>query len=288
MVFSIITPFYKGNAYIGNIYSIAEKNAEMIQEAYPESMVELIVVNDSPEEMVSMPDASDQYSFRLLNHEKNQGIHQARVTGLLACTGDFVLFLDQDDEVADDFLLDQYRKIGDADMIIACAYYEFSNEKGRELYNTPGKIRKLVTYSTYLKGHDQIASPGQCLIRRTSIPKEWTENIMTVSGADDFFLWILMFEKQQTFVVNRRCLYTHKYTGTNLSESNVAMSKSTLTFTPFLREISYVSKKHIDTVEKSRKMDIEMAGVSLPGKLIIAMKYPSIILHKVIWKIRCL
>ncbi|MBO4835941.1 MAG: glycosyltransferase family 2 protein [Lachnospiraceae bacterium] len=288
MVFSIITPFYKGNAYIGNIYSVAEKNAETLKQAFPESTVELIVVNDSPDETVTMPDPSDQYSFRLLNHSVNQGIHQARVTGLMESTGDYILFLDQDDEVADDFLLDQYRKIDDADMIIACAYYEDGNGKGRELYNTPGKIRKLTTYSTYLKSHDQIASPGQCLIRRTSIPKEWTENIMTVSGADDFFLWILMFEKHQTFAVNKRCLYTHKNTGINLSESGVAMSKSSLSFVPFLRKIPYVSKEHIDTLERSRKMDIAIAEASLPGKLMAAVKNTDIILHRVIWKIRCL
>lgn len=288
MVFSIITPFYKGNAYIGNIYSVAEKNAKTLKQAYPESIVELIVVNDSPEETVILPETSEEYSFHLLRHSVNQGIHQARVTGLLESTGDFILFLDQDDEVADDFLLDQYQKIGDADMIIACAYYEDGNGHGRELYNTPGKIKKLTAYSTYLKSHDQIASPGQCLIRRASIPKEWTENIMTVSGADDFFLWILMFEKKQTFAVNKQCLYTHKNTGSNLSESGVAMSKSSLSFVPFLRKIPYVSQKDVDTLERSRKMDIEVAEAAFSGKMLAVVKNPDIILHRVVWKIRCL
>ena len=200
----------------------------------------------------------------------------------------YILFLDQDDTVADDFLLDQFQNIRDADMIICCAYYEESDGTVRELYNTPGKIKKLTTQSTYLKSHDQIASPGQCLIKRSAIPAEWTENIMTVSGADDFFLWMLMFEKGEKFAVNRRCLYTHKNTGSNLSESGTAMAKSSLSFVPYLRKIPYVSKEHVDQLEQSRKMDIAMAEASAFGKLALAVKNAGILMHRIVWKLCCM
>ena len=288
VTFSIITPFYKGNAYIRNIYSLAEKNAGLLKEQYPESEVELIVVNDSPQEEVIPPEPSGLYSFVLLNHEENHGIHQARVTGLMQSKGDYILFLDQDDLVADDFLLDQYSKIKDADMIIALANYEDSSGNSRELYNTPGKIKKLTTQSTYLKSHDQIASPGQCLIKKTSIPAEWAENIMTVSGADDFFLWMLMFEKHMKFTVNKRCLYTHKNTGSNLSASMVAMAVSSLSFIPFLRKTPYVSQKHVDTLERSTNFNIDMAEAPLPKKLGAMVKNVDLIMHRVFWKIICL
>ena len=51
----------------------------------------------------------------------------------------------------------------------------------------------------YLKSHNIIKSPGQCLIKRQCIPVEWQRYIMKTNGADDLFLWILLLEKSYKF-----------------------------------------------------------------------------------------
>lgn len=282
--FSIITPFYKGNRYIANIFQIAEENRASLKKILPESRVELIIVNDSPETEVQIPDNADPDGFRILHHDKNRGIHQARISGLQKAEGEFVLLLDQDDTVASDFLAQQYEKLGDADMVVALAMNENSDGTCLPFYDTPGKIRKLTEFSTYLKSHNQIISPGQCLIRKNAIPQEWCSYVLEVNGSDDLFLWILMFEQKKKIVIHEKCLYTHKYTGENLSESGDRMGRSTLDLVKILRQIPYVPDKDIRTLERSRKMDLSMS--SGDGRLTAGIRNADIILHRAYWKLK--
>ncbi len=288
VIFSVITPFYKGNRYMENLFHIVRENAKRVKQDIPEGKVELILVNDSPEEELVVPAGSDDISYRIIPHIKNQGIHQARVTGLMECSGDYILFLDQDDEVKPDFLSDQYRKMKDADIIIAEAFFEDAKGTQKQYYDKPGKIKKITELSTYLKSHNQIISPGQCLIRKRSIPLEWTENIMSVNGSDDLFLWILMFEKKSRFRINPECLYIHKYTGENLSESGEKMTRSSLDFVGYLKKIPYVSEKHIRQFERSRAFDLDMEHASAGRKIVLVLANADIVTHRILWKIRCL
>ena len=288
VTFSVITPFYKGNHFMENLFHVVRENAKRVKQDIPEGNVELILVNDSPEEELIVPAGAEDVSYRIIPHARNQGIHQARVTGLLESSGDFVLFLDQDDEVAPDFLSDQYRKMQDADVIIAGAFFEDAEGTQKRYYDKPGKIKKLTELSTYLKSHNQIISPGQCLIRKRSIPLEWTKNIMGINGSDDLFLWILMFEKKRIFRVNPECLYIHKYTGENLSESGEKMARSSLDFAGYLKQIPYVPEKHIRQLERSRIFDLDMEHASTGRKMVLVLANADIAAHRILWKIRCL
>ena len=80
-----------------------------LKKEFPEANIELIIVNDSPYDIVEIPKIKIDFSFKIIDHEINSGIQQARVTGLKACSGDYVLFLDQDDVLVDDALLSQVR-----------------------------------------------------------------------------------------------------------------------------------------------------------------------------------
>ena len=288
VTFSIITPFYNGNSYIGNIYGVFQRNKESLKKTLPDAAVELIIVNDSPEIPAILPEGYDDSEVKVIIHKKNEGIHQARITGLSVSRGDYILFLDQDDEVADDFLVRQFSHLSQADVVVGGAYYENADGTRNIFYDKPPKLNKVLKLDTYLKAHNQIISPGQCLIRRTAIPSEWTTFVMKQNGSDDLFLWILMFEQGKRFTVNKECLYTHKYTGENLSESGVKMAKSSKTFTEYLRQIDYVDEQHIKTFERSRNLDIEMAEASGFNKITIAIHYLDIIMHRMWWKIKCL
>ena len=63
-------------------------------------------------------------NIRILVHESNLGIHAARLTGLKASEGTYVIFLDQDDELLEHALRTQFQAIKDADMVCANAYIE--------------------------------------------------------------------------------------------------------------------------------------------------------------------
>ena len=286
--FSVIIPFYKGNRFLDNLFRIVKDNRKALQQAFPESDTELILVNDSPEEEIRMPSDAEEIPYRIVAHKENQGIHQARITGLAASSGDYILFLDQDDEISDSFLAEQYRTIGNADVVVAGAFYETADGKRTVFYDKPGKIKKITEPSTYLESHNQIISPGQCLIRKNAIPTEWTQNVMAFNGSDDLFLWILMFEKHCRFMVNPDCLYTHKYTGENISASGTTMAESSLSFASLLRKIPYVPEEHVRLFERSRQLDIGLAKSTGLQKIGLVIRNADIIMHRIRWKIKCM
>jgi hypothetical protein len=70
----------------------------------------------------------------------------------------------------------------------------------------------LIQKNRFLKIRNLIPSPGCCLIRRESIPVEWCNTCLAVNGADDWFLWLLMFEDGKEFRVNDGNVYQHNST----------------------------------------------------------------------------
>ena len=68
--------------------------------------IEIIVVDDGSEGNVKdiLRDYPEKV-VRLITHEKNRGLYQARITGISHATGDYVGFVDSDDYVSPDFFL---------------------------------------------------------------------------------------------------------------------------------------------------------------------------------------
>ena len=135
---SVITPFYRGNKYLQQLFLVIQKNYMHLKKEFPEANIELIIVNDSPYDIVEIPKIKIDFSFKIIDHEINSGIQQARVTGLKACSGDYVLFLDQDDVLVDDALLSQVRVLiaHNAEMVICNAYMEKKDGTSYLLYRT--------------------------------------------------------------------------------------------------------------------------------------------------------
>ncbi len=101
MKISIIVPVYNVEAYIEDcLRSVAAQtyNGE----------IECIIVNDCTtdnscsiiEKFIAGYNGSIQ--FTLLHHDKNRGLSAARNTGIDAATGEYVYFLDSDDEITTD------------------------------------------------------------------------------------------------------------------------------------------------------------------------------------------
>lgn len=284
--FSIITPFYKGNQYVSTLVRMAESNLKSLCDAGIDAELELIIVNDSPEVSVELPSSIHRIEVVLINHEKNGGIQKARVTGLNKSKGDYIVFLDQDDEIVDDCILQEYNVIQDADVVVANLLFEHSDGTTKLFYKSKGQFENVFSLAAYTKGHNRIISPGHCLIRRNSIPTEWMENIMSVNGSDDLFLWILLFIKKSRFVMYEKPLYTHKYTGGNLSAEVSKMDQSSLEMAEILNEIDYVPKKVVDNVVRSRKLSIRLANASMPKKMALMLCNIDLYICRAFWKSR--
>jgi glycosyltransferase involved in cell wall biosynthesis len=88
---SVVIPYYNGSRFLANAV------ASVFAQSYRD--FEIVVVDDGSHDDVAVPVRAwcADRRLRVLRHEENRGIGAARNTGLAACRGDYVAFLDQDD-----------------------------------------------------------------------------------------------------------------------------------------------------------------------------------------------
>ena len=101
MKISIIIPVYNVEPYIEDcLLSVAAQTYS--------GEIECIIVNDcTPDGSVSIierfiAEYKGNIDFKLLHHAVNRGLSAARNTGIDAATGDYIYFLDSDDEITPD------------------------------------------------------------------------------------------------------------------------------------------------------------------------------------------
>lgn len=285
---SVISPFYNGNQYIESLMHTIAVSRDYIHNKGLKAEVELIIVNDSPDVTVELPDNTYGLNFHVIIHEHNSGIHQARVTGLQHCKGDYILFLDQDDTISEDFFAEMLLKVKDYDVVIGNAYIENAEKEMIPLYRTSGHKKKLLLPDAYIKTHNQIVSPGQCMIRKAAIPQEWYRCIVQQNGSDDLFLWLLLFYSNARFCFLDKCLYIHHYTGKNLSASGEKMSMSSLEVAEYLKHIDWIPEKIIDPLIRARKYRSQWRNSGFKGKMKVLLNNYDLICFAVFWKLRCL
>lgn len=221
MKISIICPLYKGKKYIENIVNIAMRNYDVARKQY-KIYLEVIFVNDYIYEKIEV----NKYNLKgikvkLIENEKNKGIHFSRVRGLEKAEGEYIIFLDQDDDISDDYIISQLSNIGECDAIVCNGI-----NMGHKIYYSKKNMKTVCEEREYLNGKNLIISPGQVLIRKDAIPTEWRNNLLKNNGADDYFLWMLMLLKKKKIEYNYDVLYKHNSTGENTSNNFKMMTES--------------------------------------------------------------
>lgn len=241
---SVIVPFYKGNKYINNILEMMKANAARARNI----SFEVIIVNDSPEvEIVMDSTLVEGYELNIIEHNKNMGIQQARVTGIKQAHGKYILMLDQDDKIESRTLESQYSVVAGGDAVISNGYSMDKNGKITLLFKNRKQMEYANDFSFYFYFGNVIASPGLCLIKRELIPELWLNNIMGENGADDWLLWVAFLNNGRKFIINEECLYTHVNDGHNTSNDNEKMIRS--------------SFEALQIAEKSKTFEQKLLGV---------------------------
>lgn len=286
MLVSVIVPFYKGNKYICDLCSSIQKNAQYLKENQSDCFLECIIVNDSPDVNVILPNNDFHFKIQVVYHEKNAGIQQARVTGLKFAKGDYIVFLDQDDELLDYAIFEEINNIDNADVLICNALIENEKHETHKLYSTNGMLKNALTLNAYIFGHNRIVSPGHCMIKKTSIPIEWKQNIMEVNGSDDLFLWILMFSKGSVFKADSKPVYIHKNTGENLSASSNAMTQSSLSMVKYLSQVDYVNDYIVKSLERDRAFFIKLEASNGVKKILLMISHIDLIFKHLKYKVQ--
>lgn len=87
MKVSIITPFYKGRKYLGSYRDTISRNAAFLAEKNKkegrDDSLEVIIINDSPEDSVNSFGETPFKNVRFLTNDRNRGIQYSRVRGFL-------------------------------------------------------------------------------------------------------------------------------------------------------------------------------------------------------------
>lgn len=98
---SIIMPVYQVSPYIGDCLK------SVMHQTYTGSMECLIVDDSCTDDSIAIAERMiDGYEgpikFRILHHEENRGLSAARNTGTLQATGEYLYYIDSDDEMTED------------------------------------------------------------------------------------------------------------------------------------------------------------------------------------------
>lgn len=229
MDISFVIPLYYGRRFIGKIISMIETNQiELIKEGHAKQ-IEIVFVNDSPDEKINESESikGTEYisNISLIANISNLGIHRTRIRGLRQSQGDFIVFMDQDDEIAGSYLKSQCRCIGSSDAVLCNGVYR----DDKVIYRDESQQREAVSKNKFLsmKTEDAvIVSPGQIMLRRSAIPKEWMDCCLHENGSDDVLLWMLMLRDGKSFSINPSIQYYHMEDGKNASLNFASMKRS--------------------------------------------------------------
>ena len=283
MKISVITPFYEGAEYMKKYIECMDANKSTLEAQGHQ--LEVILVNDSPWKKLEVASGANQY-IKVITNEKNSGIHYSRVTGLKEATGDYIMFLDQDDLLEQAGLL----KLGEAleaaglDIVIANAKLEQADGTYLKWYRTKAHQQLAWDLPTYLKVGTQIISPGQCLIKKKAIPEFWKTNLVRVNGADDYYLWLLMMAAKAQACVLGEAEYIHRFTGNNISADTSATDASVYDFIDLLYDCDYFDKQDIITLHEMITYKAQFRKSGLIGKIGCSLANLNIFLTNIKFK----
>ncbi len=205
---SIVVPIFRGRKYIDSMIAQLEQCAGKCGGRH---VLELILVNDDPGEPIGRF-CSETIKLKMIETDINRGIHGARVRGLEHCTGDYILFLDQDDRIASDYFISQLAHLGGEDAVVCKLIHE-----DRQFYDIRMPFEKVITREFILSVRNPIISPGQVLLRKEKIPETWKHAKLKNNGADDWLLWLCMLAENSKFALNPEILFEHVVEGGNES-----------------------------------------------------------------------
>ncbi len=132
---SCIVTTYKRNTEI-----LSRAINSILNQTYKD--IEVIVVNDAPEEKTlcnKIKSLIEKYpdNVKYVEHEKNKGACAARNTGIRLAKGEYIAFLDDDDEWMEDKLELQLAQLIKEDASLVYCDHLFIDAKGNEIYKKP-------------------------------------------------------------------------------------------------------------------------------------------------------
>lgn len=299
MLVSIITAFYNGTEYLSGLLQSIQANALKCHE-YGIS-IEHIIVNDSPDCELVIDAAEYDFDVRIHVNEQNRGIHASRIAGFEMAAGEYLIFLDQDDTLEPEAVCshldvmvkknagNNHRKRETANGVVtgvapavSVGNGYFVNQKNSRrtaiykniwYHSLSNRLHTMIKYGTV------IISPGQCMIRKSAVPKVWLANPVRTNGADDELLWLAMLSEGCFFAVNRSYVYNHLETGKNTSDNIGQIAESSLEGMQLLKQCPGFTNNQLKLYSRRRQMKKDRYQKSFGKRVWINVKNPDLSLY---------
>ena len=265
---SVIIPFFNGTRYIKRIIDSLNVNTKNLSGF----KLELLIVNDNPDEIVDSLNTK-YYVTKVFNTGINRGIQGARIFGLEQSTGKYVHFLDQDDNINPSFYSDMISRIGDDDVVFCRCM-----DGDRPTY-TYDRVFESASEPSNILNRPPMISPGQAIIKKSSIPVFWKTHILKNIGSDDYMLWLCMMAKGCTFATCNKILFHHVRTGGNYSSDILKANISDREMAQVLADSGLFSEEQkirihqIPELQLNRKYKAMLRGQRILYTLEALLKY---------------
>lgn len=175
---------------------------------------ELIVVDDgSTDETKQVVDRIDDPRIEYIRHEENQGGAAARNTGIEAATGEYLAFLDDDDEWLPRKLELQQRRMEETDedvAIVYCQYNKYSDISNRIERDMLGAMIEGEIYDALLAGW---SPPTSVILAESRVIKEIDGFDESLPSYQDYDLLLRAAERSQYTYIHESLVIKHLHRG---------------------------------------------------------------------------
>ena len=271
---SIIIPVYNAEEFLGECLDC------LLNQSYKN--LEIIIVNDGSKG--NCKEIAEKYKkiderVKYVEHEKNKGLFQARVTGVKNSTGDYIAFLDSDDKVSNDYyreLIDKAEETN-SDIVASKLVMDFA-DNNKVIYNLFDfqfeELNGEECLEEYFKqeglnfawhiSHNKIYSKR--IWDRALI--DYAKNTEHLVMTEDFsFSTVLFYYAKKVTKVDRVAMFYNKHEGASTSVSHMTLQKVTKNLTDLRTSFSFVEnflkekkvyEKYKECFEKWRALYCQM------------------------------
>lgn len=241
---SIIIPIYNVAQYIESCLNSVAK--QTLTEG-----IECILVDDCGSD--NSLEIANQYiqhyqgdiTFKIVCHEKNMGLSGARNTGIEHASGEYIYFLDSDDEITPDCMEQMFGKVikyGKVDLVQG-SMYETPEEKTTPFnFGIPEYTEDLKAIKTFLLTYNGYIIPAQNrLIKRDLVIQHHLFFREGIIHEDNYWTFFLSKSVKGMCHCSIRTYY-HRYNPNSIT-GNINLKKENLAYKTIVTELS----NHIDS-----------------------------------------
>ena len=199
------------------VYNVKDWVARCLQSIVGQSLhdIEIVVVDDcTPDDSMQVVEqfAKGDSRFRLIAHDKNRGLMQARSTGYMAATGDYIMFCDSDDYLPLDAAEKLYGEAvrSEADIVSGDMVLVFP-DKGREETRRASSLSfgsdKIAVYKSLLVSEYHHNLCGKIFKRELLQAHEYTTVEHFTNGEDGYLFYQVLENANKVVHMNEPVYY---------------------------------------------------------------------------------